>query len=203
MTEAAPSAAAEPEPRHEIFIDGRPVPVSPEVCREVQRLRARIKEVADEGDRRTAKLQSETAKHRRDMQWAKEWAEQRSFDWMHCSHADALEVARLLAEGDEAGARAFVLERELDAARTAYRNQSRQMARLQQKWTDLVLRKETEGSETAYRELLADIWLYVKWRYVTGKLTTEQRELWADAIETVSERNHPGEGATADRWWRE
>lgn len=54
---------------------------------------------------------------------------------------------------------------------------------------------------TEYQELLANIWLHVNWRYVTGKCTTEQRELWADAIEANSERSHPGEGATADRWW--
>lgn len=57
--------------------------------------------------------------------------------------------------------------------------------------------------EEEYQELLACIWLYVKWRYVTGKLTTEQRELWAEAIETTSERDHPGEGSQVDRWWSE
>lgn len=49
--------------------------------------------------------------------------------------------------------------------------------------------------------ILAAIWLYVKWRYVTKQLTTEQKNLWADAVERVSERDHPGEGAKADRWW--
>jgi hypothetical protein len=52
-----------------------------------------------------------------------------------------------------------------------------------------------------YREMLASIWLYVDWRYVTKKLTTEQRELWAHAVEWTSEREHPGDGTKADRWW--
>lgn len=53
-----------------------------------------------------------------------------------------------------------------------------------------------------YKDLLASIWLYVKWRYVTKQLTTEQKNLWADAVEEISERDHPGEGADADRWWQ-
>lgn len=54
-----------------------------------------------------------------------------------------------------------------------------------------------------YREMLLCIWLYVPWRRVTGKLTTEQRNLWADAIEETSERWHPGDGSKVDRWWQD
>lgn len=50
------------------------------------------------------------------------------------------------------------------------------------------------------RALLAAIWLYVDWRYVTRQLTTEQKELWADAIEATSD---PNDRTTVDRWWRE
>lgn len=57
--------------------------------------------------------------------------------------------------------------------------------------------------ESEYQELLHCIWLHVNWRYVTGKCTTEQRELWAEAVEMVSERDHPGDGAKAERWWQE
>lgn len=53
-----------------------------------------------------------------------------------------------------------------------------------------------------YKELLASIWLYVKWHYVTKQLTTEQKNLWADAIDEVSERNHPGDGTKVERWWQ-
>jgi hypothetical protein len=53
-----------------------------------------------------------------------------------------------------------------------------------------------------YKELLASIWLYVKWHYVTKQLTTEQKNLWADAIDEVSERNHPGDGMKVERWWQ-
>lgn len=48
-------------------------------------------------------------------------------------------------------------------------------------------------------DTLGAIWLYVKWRYVTGKLTTEQRELWAAAVDAFGE---PQDGK-AERWWRD
>jgi hypothetical protein len=53
--------------------------------------------------------------------------------------------------------------------------------------------------------LLAMIWLYVDWRSVTRRLTAEQRELWADALEAHSRKVAlPGETpAKADRWWRQ
>lgn len=54
-----------------------------------------------------------------------------------------------------------------------------------------------------YRDTLHAIWLYVDWRYITGKLTTEQRELWAEAVETVSRAHHPDEPLEIERWWRE
>lgn len=43
-------------------------------------------------------------------------------------------------------------------------------------------------------DLLATIELYVNWRYVTHQLTTEQKILWADAIDSA----RPGR---AERWW--
>lgn len=50
-----------------------------------------------------------------------------------------------------------------------------------------------------YKELLKSIWLYVKWHYVTKQLTTEQKELWADAID---EKGDPEDrGNIAERWW--
>lgn len=56
-----------------------------------------------------------------------------------------------------------------------------------------------------YRELLGDIELYVNWRHVTRQLTTEQKELWANAVEWSSARanNEPIQPGRADRWWRE
>lgn len=48
-------------------------------------------------------------------------------------------------------------------------------------------------------DLLGAIWLYVDWRYVTRQLTTEQKTLWADAVDVFGdEADH---GAKADRWW--
>jgi hypothetical protein len=48
----------------------------------------------------------------------------------------------------------------------------------------------------ALREMLVSIWLYVDWRYITKKLTTEQRERWLAAI-------HPEDAAMQAelRWW--
>lgn len=48
-----------------------------------------------------------------------------------------------------------------------------------------------------YREMLRDIWLYVDWKYVTKNLTTEQKELWLEALEDGDE------GSRSDwAWWR-
>ncbi|MFG1857548.1 hypothetical protein ACGFJT_37335 [Actinomadura geliboluensis] len=69
----------------------------------------------------------------------------------------------------------------------------------------------TRGSQAAeqatasYRELLGSIWLYVNWRYVnwryvTKQLTTEQKELWADAVNAAGDPEAP---VSADKWWRE
>jgi hypothetical protein len=50
-----------------------------------------------------------------------------------------------------------------------------------------------------FDELLASVALYIDWRYVTKNLTTEQRELFADAIERDA-----GEPVSyAERWWRD
>lgn len=51
-------------------------------------------------------------------------------------------------------------------------------------------------------ELLACIWLYVHWRYVTKQLTTEQKEMWANAVDCGFDRIERGDGPVADRWWR-
>jgi hypothetical protein len=50
------------------------------------------------------------------------------------------------------------------------------------------------------RDLLGAIWLHVGWRSVTRHLTTEQRELWADAVEVAGD---PGSTIAVDRWWRD
>jgi hypothetical protein len=56
------------------------------------------------------------------------------------------------------------------------------------------------GQVDQYRELLGSIWLYISWRSVTRHLTTEQRELWAEAVESSGD---PDERIAADRWWRD
>jgi len=50
-----------------------------------------------------------------------------------------------------------------------------------------------------YQELLSSIWLYVDWKYVTKQLTTEEKELWANAID---ETQNPEDTIRVHRWWR-
>lgn len=54
------------------------------------------------------------------------------------------------------------------------------------------------------QDLLGSVWLYIPWKYVSKQLTTRQKELFADAIETWSERLDPGglEPGFVPRWWR-
>lgn len=59
---------------------------------------------------------------------------------------------------------------------------------------------EHETELAQYRELLGCIRLYVNWRYVTKQLTTEQKELWADAVDAFGDPECPGPGV--DRWWQ-
>jgi hypothetical protein len=63
-----------------------------------------------------------------------------------------------------------------------------------QAWADRAL-----SDEQTYRELLGSIWLYVDWRYVTKQLTTEQKNLWADAVDTTGDPDF--REPKAERWW--
>lgn len=60
---------------------------------------------------------------------------------------------------------------------------------------------------TAFEDILGSISLYIQWRYVTKRLTTPQKERFADAVEAWSARLHADEpdphGSSTDRWWRE
>lgn len=47
-----------------------------------------------------------------------------------------------------------------------------------------------------YVDLLGSLWLYLDWRYVTRQLTTEQKVLFADAVDASSDA-----GPVAERWW--
>lgn len=53
------------------------------------------------------------------------------------------------------------------------------------------------------REILAVIYLYVPWRYVTKQLTTEQKNLWADVIDANYKEVFPDDPAYVPRWWQE
>lgn len=60
-----------------------------------------------------------------------------------------------------------------------------------------------------FAELLGDIWLHIDWYHVTRHLTTEQKELFADSVDTSSYYHAVEEGRTdewqpvAVQWWRE
>ena len=56
----------------------------------------------------------------------------------------------------------------------------------------------------AREAVLAQLWLYTNWRYVTSQLTTEEREIWADAIDNHWRRVDPADPIDpVDRWWRD
>jgi|GEM_PF-3944399 len=67
-------------------------------------------------------------------------------------------------------------------------------------------RRKVAEQITAYEDLLGSIWLYIGWRYVTKQLTTEQKEIFAAAVESSSRRlndDDPSEPFDVDRWWRD
>lgn len=54
--------------------------------------------------------------------------------------------------------------------------------------------------------LLAAIYLYVSWQSITKKLTTEQKNMWADAVDAVHRWYAFIDGEPYDpipRWWEE
>lgn len=60
------------------------------------------------------------------------------------------------------------------------------------------------------QDLLASIWLYIPWQWVTSQLTTEQKELFADAIDAHGARLNRADPAyraepvsPVERWWRD
>lgn len=59
----------------------------------------------------------------------------------------------------------------------------------------------------AHEDLLAAVWLFIDWRHVTERLTTEQRALFASSVEASSARFAEadpsyGEPVKVDRWWQ-
>jgi hypothetical protein len=68
---------------------------------------------------------------------------------------------------------------------------------------------EAVAARKRYEDLLASIWLYIDWPYVTRQLTTVQKELFADAVDAhgrrVAEREGAGWGepTAVERWWRD
>lgn len=56
-----------------------------------------------------------------------------------------------------------------------------------------------------FENLLGTISLHVNWRSITRYMTTEQRELFADAVDAWSRRlnaDDPDELDRQPRWWR-
>lgn len=63
-----------------------------------------------------------------------------------------------------------------------------------------------DAEREQFEDLLASIWPYVPWNYVTSQLTTEEKDQWADAIDAAHARMDAVEpGIPSDpveRWWR-
>jgi hypothetical protein len=47
------------------------------------------------------------------------------------------------------------------------------------------------------------VWLHGKWRWLTRKMTTAEKEAFADAVERFSASLDDEGPATVDRWWRD
>ena len=66
---------------------------------------------------------------------------------------------------------------------------------------------EAVDARERFEDLLASIWLYVPWRFVTMHLTTPQKEVWADAIDAFHARANVGDpeldAHPVERWWRD
>lgn len=92
------------------------------------------------------------------------------------------------------------------------------MPRLPEPISEEAMREAAEGvvaaeearrgeASRAYEDLLASLWLYIPWRFVTSQLTTPQKELLADAIDASHARadaEDPDLDAYAvDRWWQD
>jgi hypothetical protein len=64
-----------------------------------------------------------------------------------------------------------------------------------------------EALAEPYEDLLSSLWLYINWRWITKQLTTEQKDLFADAIDAEHARaneDDPNLGALpVERWWRD
>ncbi|MER5322308.1 hypothetical protein [Streptosporangium roseum] len=68
-----------------------------------------------------------------------------------------------------------------------------------------VIAEQDKNLRQQFEDLLASIWLYIGWRSVTKRLTTKQKDLFADAVEASSHRRDddpPDKPVTVDRWWR-
>lgn len=61
---------------------------------------------------------------------------------------------------------------------------------------------EPPGSIKEYQDLLGELYLYVSWKQMTRRLTTRQKELWADAVEQWQpDPEHPEDHDRDLRWW--
>lgn len=68
------------------------------------------------------------------------------------------------------------------------------------------LHHRADVDREALENLLASVWLYVPWHYVSSQLAAEQKELWADSIDAAHARmnaDSPVEATVVERWWRQ
>lgn len=66
-----------------------------------------------------------------------------------------------------------------------------------------------EERVAALQDVIGYVSIHIKERWMVSKLTTEQKELWADAVEAWELRLHADEPEVLaeltpyDRWWRD
>jgi hypothetical protein len=104
---------------------------------------------------------------------------------------------------------------ERDRAKAELGARTTTVAHMRNALADLVGERDRfKDTLTRHEDLLASIVLHINWRWVTRKLTTEQKELFAEALEHEAIRAHGPDGDDPDpelmvlpaytpRWWRD
>ena len=66
------------------------------------------------------------------------------------------------------------------------------------------LPRTAEEDVQLLEDILGEVWLYIRWRYVTKQLATEKKERFLAAVEVWHNRLDPDEpfDAASSAWWR-
>lgn len=173
----------------------------------INRIVATVRPIVAHAVKRAEQAETELAVWREDHQHAQARLAQR-LDQRLDATVTVLGLARIATEAiDEA-------EAERDQQRREAAEYRRANTSLQEINTIRTTeRDQLRASARQHEDLLASIVLYIKWHYVTRSLTTEQKDLFADALERDAIRAHGPDGDEPDpdmarlpsyapRWWR-